>query len=411
MPVWTDVPEIGILARIAERGRFGFILRGSTAQRLVDADRNEETVASLFAAVPPFSDIDFLVENPRDRRLLAHQLTTQLPESRFFRVEIRTLDELERYEQSSLAIEGQPWVRFGAGESFNDSVVIRDTGEGNVDVRMKAMEPCPILHVRSEFLHSPDVITDFAYCYRRCPTYEGETKGLHEYLEKMDPRVLVRAVRGPHERKLLFALVKLLLARVAGETLDPVDVAPALWHELSLSHHNPMIRKAAALLGAHHDPAHTALFGVVATSTPRRRSARSPWLDQLEGIEEFRRVNEGETVTLHERELHSTETAQFPILMRLPPVEVTTDEPERPGCCHYRDFSRGTIEVGWAGPTGPDDGAWTLVKSDEEDFFLAPSVASQYRQQYSRKIDYGFTCQLAGEAKRVYVVYAGAADV
>lgn len=222
--------------------------------------------------------------------------------------------------------------------------------------------------------------------------------------------MLVRGVRGPHERKLLFALVKLLLARVAGEALDPVDVAPALWHELSLSHHNPMIRKAAALVGAHHDPGHTALFGVVAASTPRRRRARSPWLDELEWIEEFRRENDGETATLHERELHPTKT-QFPIRMRLPPVEVTTDEPERPGCCHYRDFSRGTIEVGWAGPTGPDDGAWTLVKSDEEDFFLTPSVASQYRQQYSRKIDYGFTCQLAGEAKRVYVVYAGAEDV
>lgn len=186
MPVWTDVPELGILARIAERARTGFVLRGSTAQRLVDAERNKEIVGSLFAAVPPFSDIDFLVKNPGDRRLLAYQLTTQLKESRFFRVEIRTFDELERYEQSSLAIEGQPWIRFGAGENFNDGVVIRETGEGSIDVVMKAMEPYPALQVRPEFLHSPDVITDFAYCYRRYPKYDGETGRLREYLEKTD---------------------------------------------------------------------------------------------------------------------------------------------------------------------------------------------------------------------------------
>lgn len=175
-----------------------------------------------------------------------------------------------------------------------------------------------------------------------------------------------------------------------------------------------MIRRAATLLEAQHDLNRAGTFGVVATSIPRRRRERGAWIDTIEAIEQVPIVaGITETATLRERELPHGEgaPAQFSIRMRQPPIGMTTDEPERPGCCRYRDFSRGSVEVGWAGPDGPDDSAFALIKSDDEEYFLAPSIASQHRQQYSRKIDYGFACQLAGEAKRVFVVYAGAEDV
>src|SRR5687768_12647556 len=159
MSLWEKLPEMRMLGRIAAGARIGFILRGSTAQRLVEADERDEHLESLLSAVPPFSDIDFLVENGGDRRALASGLAAEMPESRFFRVEIRTFDELERYEQSSLAIEGQPWIRFGSGENFNDSLVIQCTAE-EMSCDWKPREPAPIVRVRSEFLHSPDILTD-----------------------------------------------------------------------------------------------------------------------------------------------------------------------------------------------------------------------------------------------------------
>ena len=413
MPDWTfweSIHQVRTLARIADEQRIGFLLRGSVAQNLFEAYYHDEPIDSLFAVITPFSDLDFVVENRGAATALSTALAAALPSTGFFRVDIRTLDDLERYRDSNLIIEGQPSILFGRiGRKVEATLHVEWKGEGIAIIREEPARSVTVSAPPEVDLDTvPDLLNDVAYVVRRHPHLmdDATLREIVSGLEAFDPRLLVSSITGHHERRLVFTLVKLLLARVAGAAPEFTKWLDAgFLQEFGQRHPNRVIGDTLSLLE------HVPEQGVVAVSVPRPRS-RGEWRNRMDRVDALP-LEVGWQARLQENEIRrqeEEEPAVLQIASRLAPITVVTDEPDRPGCCLYRDFSRGTLDVGWAGPHGPDLGRFTLLKADEEEFFFAPSYMSTHRGQHSTRIDYGLVCQLSGAARTMYVLYSGVDD-
>lgn len=211
--------------------------------------------------------------------------------------------------------------------------------------------------------------------------FGGTRQGAREVLLKLDEKKNLVVDVGPEVTE------EPSVRRTEG-VFEPVDyLTNLLW----LSRRCPL-RRAVTLL---REPP----GAVKVVLVPRRK--KKQWRSQVEAIEPLdqeRKVVEVEN-----------ETA-FRIHRRLPPARITTDDPERPGCCRYRDFSRGITEVAWTDPQPPEVGRLTVVTADRE-FFFAPSATSTRRGQHAVKVDYGFLCQMSGARRPIDVHYAGVEDV
>src|SRR4051812_9397162 len=119
---WENSRAINILASLAQQNGIQFRLRGSAAAVVSDALR-QNRFRGLLESLAPFTDLDFLVDDDATGRVLASELGRRLPASRFFRVDIVTLQKLEHYRNSNLIIENLPMIAFGSAESVEHEVV------------------------------------------------------------------------------------------------------------------------------------------------------------------------------------------------------------------------------------------------------------------------------------------------
>ena len=397
---WREVPELVVLAAIAAREKMTFALRGSTAQRLTGAYTAKKENVSLFASMPPLSDVDFVVEKKSDAYVLKAALAGDLPASRFYRIDVRTEEELKHYQNAALCLTRQPRIRFKpaprpdeseeTSPRQKDEAVLWLSGEKLLHDVDPALTAEVQIERRKEDVEWSDALTNLCWVARRDPhaTDSTEWRSYKEKVLAIKPAKLRSAMRGRPMRAFLFALLKLLLERVSGkqstEWLDDEYLS-----RFAEEADNPMLTKLVAFL---REPP----GAVMAVIVPRRIDGR--WLSHIETVEPLT----GASGILN--------VESMKIGQSIPPAPVVTDDPERPGCCRYRDFSRGVTEVAWTGPPPPNDERLTVVTLDDE-LFLAPSIASTWSDQHAVKVDYGFLCQLSGARRPIDLHYAGVSDV
>src|SRR5260221_5154968 len=83
---WKTNQELRALAWLAAEGNMTVALRGSAAKIVIDAFTFRSPLDSLLCSLPPFSDLDFIVENRGHALVLQPALHVVLPTVRFFRV-------------------------------------------------------------------------------------------------------------------------------------------------------------------------------------------------------------------------------------------------------------------------------------------------------------------------------------
>jgi len=396
---WTDINEIRALAWLATSHKITFSLRGSVAQSLADLYISGRSFHSLFEIVAPFADLDFLVDSHSTGQILQSALANELPSSRFFRIDVVTPEELERYRNSNLVIEGVPRVVFNSRAYTTFDLAFASTPDGEVTV-MKGLDAYTPTVKRGEGgIDLANAVNDIAYVARRFPRLlqSEELVALRNALRE-GYRAAAESTRGPKARRLLFTLTKLLLAQATRKPnmfLEWLD--DPVWSELERSKNQRLVELVELL--------RKNARRVTVAAVPRRKN--NVWRSEIDRIVE---AKSGAVNVAIGADAMATPGA---VRARMPPVRVVTDEPERPGCCQYRDFSRGVVEIGWTGPNQPLDSPslpLTMIGSGD-DVFLAPSLTSSDGVQHATRIDYGFICQLTGEAKAIDIHPAGADDV
>jgi len=397
---WNSASEIRALANVAAQKKITFSLRGSVAEIVVNAHSSGSTVESLLGILPPFCDLDFLVDTHGNGRVLEGELAAELPASRFLRIDVLTPDELERYRNSNLIIENLPRIVFGDAKFGENDFGLQWESNGEVKLVHEASVGIPTVKRGEGELRVADALNDIAHVARRHPDLlnSDPLQELRDALMKR-PEEAVAQTRGHRERKLLFTLVKLLLFRAAHEQ-DTFSnwLDDKVWDILE-RHKNRRFSEVLGLLRERPQD-------VVVAAVPRRKG--SVWLSDVEHIRRAR-------IAPVRIKLSSEKVVSTFLWGRMSPVRIITDEPERPGCCRYRDFSRGVTEVGWAGPrqyvskSEPDEAALALIGRGD-DAFMAPALRSSDGQQHAIRIDYGFICQLTGEARSIEIHPAGADD-
>lgn len=396
---WHHVPELTALAEIAYREKFCFVLRGSAAQTLVDAYAADQEEGRLLEAMPPLSDLDLVVDNHTQAYVLAAALAQALPASRFFRVDIRTKAELEHYHDAPLMITGQPHIRFGGvpGAAPHE-VVLKLLSRDSlvVDVGSDVRKQPSVIPRPDREIAPHGYLENLIWISRRFPHDDGTSELLSKTMAELTPRRIAEDLKGRSLRKLLFDLVKLLLQLVAAKQTIPSWLDAEFLGRVAEETENARFKRVVQLL---REPPEAVMTVVV----PRREGNR--WLSHIEAVEPLRK-DAGVMSLLEDA---GPETS-FRVYRQLPPARVTTDDPERPGCCRYRDFSRGVMEVAWTWPEAPEPGRLTLVTIGSE-FFLAPSIATRRHGQHSVKVDYGFLCQLSGVRRPIDIHFAGVDDV
>src|SRR5260221_8706322 len=138
---WKTNQELRALAWLAAEGNMTVALRGSAAKIVIDAFTFRSPLDSLLCSLPPFSDLDFIVENRGHARFLQPALPVELPTVRFFRVDVLTSGDLERYLHSNLQI-AMPRVVFGMSAHGLDLAVQLDKeGPVKLGAERRPVEP------------------------------------------------------------------------------------------------------------------------------------------------------------------------------------------------------------------------------------------------------------------------------
>jgi hypothetical protein len=388
---WRRVPELDVLAEIADTEKFSFVLRGSAAQLLVDAYVSDEKDIGLFQSMPPLTDVDLLVDSKSQALALSIALGREIPISRFFRIDVRTKAELEHYQHAQVVVTGQPQIRFGgerqtAHEVLLELVQERLSVDVGSDVTLK-----PSVRRRDGIFEPVDSLINLLWLSRRCPG-DDACADLSSEVTRFSPRRIGGHMRHSKLVTLLISLAKLLLSITTEKQQQAAWFETDFLGRVADEAEHPMLRRVVQLLRERPRAVKVVLV-------PRREGTR--WKSQVETIEPLEQ--DWKVVDVE------NETA-FRFHQRLPPARITTDDPERPGCCRYRDFSRGVAEIAWTAPEAPQSERLTVVTADRE-FFFAPSVTSTHRGQHAVKVDYGFLCQMSGTRRPIDIHYAGVEDV
>jgi hypothetical protein len=100
-----SIPDFEILADIAARAESPFAIRGGAARNLLARSFGEKEdrlppLTSISQLVDPFSDIDLVVDDPRDIAPLLLQVYSRLAVADFLRWEVKTRRQVEEYEHT-----------------------------------------------------------------------------------------------------------------------------------------------------------------------------------------------------------------------------------------------------------------------------------------------------------------------
>jgi len=404
------LPELELLARIAEKTTTPFAIIGSTARRLVNASVQQWPLgSSLFDFVDPFADIDVSVARSEHAHSIAVLIEAHIPRARFFRWRFRATTDLYRRLGRANAVHHTPAVAFGSdwrwtGGGGRLHVMLPVSGNGDevlfVAESGKEVELSLASSVASDPADQVELLLDLLYLAREYPSLSDSAaplrEGLNRRLSSDTSEYLRHQPRA--RRRLEFSLLRLLLRRHANAAIKPLSNALGAEPLKTLMDVGaPTLRDLLSL----HEAGRNKAAGVVAVVRPARRTLK-------------RRIQVACSLRTRDwkgaaRWLKAPDTP--PTGPHSPLISLLAGEPPHPGCCRFRDFVGGVAEVVWSDPTLPP---WPATVSGSSLFLLADGVAADetmpivtsatFSRVSSCRFDWNFVNLLAAGPRKVQLI-------
>ena len=415
---WQSLPELEILAQIAAYDDIEFRIRGSLAQRLLDHSNrsSSEPRNSLYNFVPPFSDIDILTEDRTVAARLHARIFEVLPGARFFHWEIQTQEDLARYKGlGSVILYNQPEILLRrrqktTGDTRGATLILEFCRSSKELIAT----PQAASNVRLEFQDAweadpKQILLDILYLARRFPDLlRSRAADLLNQIQKVSKRLPIQSYCKP--RKILFPLLKFLFQNVERQRLSRewVDLHEILGEDLLQQLRE--WRKDALLdrlIGMCREM--ELRWTLIALVVPRRTPSRG-WRRQIEDV--FWAIPQHTSVQKADILLKKSRSGNHLGNFASPLVALSTEEPPSPGCCPFRDFARGIVEVGWIPVNMSHTNSLPLVavitEGDEEPALvqtrLTVGVTSSFR------LDYNLLCILNRSRRPLGLAVIGQED-
>ena len=342
-------------------------IRGSTAY-LLSRDSASESIVNN---VPPLGDLDLIVhdEQPAEamRRVgdVLERYRTYVPASRFVHVDV-FYDRLPVRGDSPLGnveIDHLPNIDIGGRQ--DDWTARRPRRDQPVQARVSLNAPATLFR-------------DFLFLLRLRQRYEElhtATREVAELLSSQRPGALgltTRAVGGVRElTRIDKGLVKhVLLRETEGEKRLMTEYLRTDWLHQFASHLNELSKM---IIVSENHWAQASAIAYVVDGRVRQFAEWTPLDDEEDALLKKKLDPEAE-----------------PIRQRLTPsLKVTLPNPDDPGCCEYRDFSKGISELVF---TDRDEGSLLDVALMEgrEKYYAVHAQASEGFGARSLRTDPGF---------------------